>query len=104
MVVFFRTLSLIDSSFGIGLSVLNFSKYYYYSLIFTFTLVLITILGNLYLIPKLGITGASLAMFLSYLIYISLLLAFLYWKAKINPLSINQLKIIGIALCMILIS
>mgnify|MGYP002409672477 FL=1 len=65
---------------------------------------LITILGNLYLIPKLGITGASLAMFLSYLIYISLLLAFLYWKAKINPLSINQLKIIGIALCMILIS
>lgn len=104
-VVFFIGLSrLIDSSFGIGLSVLNFSKYYYYSLIFTFTLVLITILGNLYLIPKLGITGASLAMFLSYLIYISLLLAFLYWKAKINPLSINQLKIIGIALCMILIS
>ena len=37
--VFIGLSRLIDSSFSVSLSVLNFSKYYYYSLLFTFALV-----------------------------------------------------------------
>ena len=104
-VVFFIGISrLIDSSFGVALSVLNFSKYYYYSLLFTFSLVLVTILANLYFIPILGITGASLGTFLSYLVYIVLLLTFLKWKLKITPLSLPLLKILAIVAVMIALS
>ena len=104
VVLFIGLSRLIDSSFGVGLSVLNFSKYYYYSLLFTFSLVLLTILGNLYFIPMLGITGASLAMFLSYLVYIAALLVFLQGKLKVCPLSYNQLKILAVVAWMILLS
>ncbi len=98
-VVFFIGLSrLIDSSFSVGLSVLNFSKYYYYSLIFTFSLLGLVFVSNLYFINLYGMTGAALAMFLSYLIYILSLLAFLQWKLKVSPLSYRLVKIAIIAL------
>ncbi|NLJ83265.1 MAG: lipopolysaccharide biosynthesis protein [Bacteroidales bacterium] len=96
-VVFFIGLArLIDSSFGVGLSVLNFSKHYYYSLLFTFGLVIVTIMANLYFIPIFGMTGASLGTFLSYIFYIALLLAFIKIKLNVLPLSFNLLKIVFI--------
>ncbi|MDY0014981.1 MAG: polysaccharide biosynthesis protein [Bacteroidales bacterium] len=104
-VVFFIGLArLIDSSFGVSLAVLNFSKYYYYSLLFTFSLVILTVFTNLFFIPIYGMSGASLGTFLSVIVYIVLLLGFLQWKLKVTPLSFNLLKITGIVLLMLGIS
>lgn len=104
VVLFIGLARLIDSSFGVGLAILNFSKYYYYSLLFTFSLVILTVLANLFFIPLYGMSGASFGTFLSVIVYIILLLAFLQWKLKVSPLSYNLLKIIGIFLIMFAIS
>lgn len=104
-VVFFIGLSrLIDSSFSVSLSVLNFSKYYYYSLLFTFALVGLVIASNLQFIPIFGMTGAALAMLVSYTLYIISLLIFTQWKLKINPLSYGLIKVVVTALLIIAIS
>ena len=104
-VVFFIGLSrLIDSSFSVSLAVLNFSKYYYYSLLFTFALVGLVIASNLQFIPIFGMTGAALAMLVSYTLYIISLLIFTQWKLKINPLSYGLIKVVVTALLIIAIS
>ena len=96
-VVFILGLSrLFISTFGVGTSVLGYSRYYYMSLIFTVFLTTSAILLNIYLIPILGINGSALSNLISYVLYISMLLVLIRWKIGTNPLSWAQLKVVVI--------
>ncbi|MDR2084275.1 MAG: polysaccharide biosynthesis C-terminal domain-containing protein [Bacteroidales bacterium] len=92
------------STLYVGVTILNFSKHYYYSLIFTFILTGVAIILNNYLIPIWGINGAALASLFSYFIYFILLLSLIYFKTKTSPLSINQLKILLIIILMFILN
>lgn len=94
-VVFILALSrLFNSSFSIGTSVLGYSRYYYWSLIFTFILTGAAILLNIKLIPLMGMNGSALSNLLSYIIYFALLLALVRWKIGTSPFSWQQLKVL----------
>ncbi|MCD7930139.1 MAG: oligosaccharide flippase family protein [Tannerellaceae bacterium] len=95
-VVFFMSMAkLIEVTFIFGGTVIAYSKYYYWRLYFTFFLAVITIIGNLYLIPRLGITGAALAMLITTILSYTLQQWLIFRKIKINPYSFNLLKQVG---------
>ena len=89
-----------NSTFSIGSNALNFSKYYYLSLVFTILLTASAIALNILLIPHWGINGAALSNFLSYLLYFILLLILVKWKLHISVFSWGQLKIVVIILAL----
>jgi len=90
--------TLMNTSLTVGGVVLNYSRYYYYSLIFTFILVTGGITLNALCIPAFGINGAALATISSYTIYYILLLSLVNWKVKVNSFSLEQLKALTIIL------
>lgn len=95
---------LFNSTFSVGATVLNFSKHYYYSLIFSFGLTALAIFLNLKLIPLWGISGAALATLFSYFIYYVFLLALTYYKTKVTPISLKQLIVAGLIIGLFLLN
>ena len=91
---------LIYSTFAVTTTVLSYSKYYYYSLIFTVLLAGMSIGLNVWLVPKLDINGGALANVVSYLIYFILLVAFIKWKISVNPFSVKLLPVVVIVLAL----
>ena len=87
---------LYNSSFTIGNTILGFSKYYYFSLIFTVLLTASAIVLNVVLIPVWGMNGAAMATLLSYVFAYSLLLLYIRYKIGTSPFSLAQLKVVGI--------
>ena len=84
---------LVYSTFGVVTTALSYSKYYYYSLIFTVLLAGMSVGLNIWLVPKWDINGGALAQMLSYLIYFILLIAFIKWKVGVMPLSKKLLPV-----------
>jgi len=100
-VVFIVGLSrLFNSAFSVGTSVLGYSKYYYFSLIFTFLLTGTAILLNIAWIPIWGLNGAALATLVSYVIYYFFLLGLVRWKIKTSPFSFKQIVVVLIILAL----
>jgi len=91
-------LALLNSSVNVGASVLGYSRFYYFSLIFTFLITALAIYLNNLLIPIWGMNGAAMASLLASLINYTLLLSLNRWKMKTSPFSFNQLKIVVIIL------
>ena len=91
---------LIYSTFAVTTTVLSYSKYYYYSLIFTILLVGMSLGLNAWLVPKWDINGGALSSTVSYLVYFILLLAFIKWKIGVMPLSKKLLSVSAIVLAM----
>lgn len=89
---------LLIATFNATLSVLNFSKYYYLSLIYSFILTGASLYFNNLLVPIWGIDGAAMANLLSYAIYFALLCVTIGLLCKASPLSMPQLKITGLLL------
>ena len=81
-----------NSTLSPGAGPLQFSKYYYMSLIFTLLLTVSAILLNIWLIPLYGMNGSAFADFGSYLIYFICLLILVKWKLNISVFSWGQLK------------
>lgn len=86
----------INSTLFVGQSVLNYSKYYYYSLLFTVLLTASAVILNIVLIPRMGMNGAALSNLISYLLFFISLLFVVYVKLGINIFSIAQLKVAAI--------
>ena len=83
----------INSTLFVSSSALNYSKYYYWSFVFTVMLTAMAIVLNVVLIPRYGMDGASLSHLISYFtFYVSLLIVVLL-KLKINIFSKAQLKV-----------
>lgn len=94
-VVFILAFSrLFNSSFTIGNTILGFSKYYYFSLVFTVLLTASAIALNVLLIPLWGMNGAALATLISYVFAFSLLLMYIKRKMGTSPFSMAQLKVL----------
>lgn len=92
MVVFILSIvKIINTSLNVGATVLSYSRYYYYSLLFTVILTVTAIYMNIKLIPIWGMNGAALASLASYIVYYLFLLTFVNVKVKVNPLSMREL-------------
>ena len=89
---------LVYSTLGVTTTVLSYSKLYYYSLIFTILLAILSIGLNSWLVPIWDITGGALADVASYLVYFILLVAFIKWKIGVNPLSKKLLPVAAVVL------
>ncbi|MDR0667710.1 MAG: oligosaccharide flippase family protein [Prevotellaceae bacterium] len=101
-VVFFMGLAkLIEITLGFGNTLISFSKYYYWSLYFTFFIIGIGILTNSLLIPLLGIAGSAIATTISCLLSGSVQQWIVLKKVKGNPYSLGTLKLILIFLLLI---
>ena len=99
-VVFILAISkLFVSVCSIGVSVLNYSRFYYYSLIFSAFYTIISIVFNNSFIPLWGMNGAALATLLSSVLYYAALLGLNYLKIKTCPFSSRQLQVLGLLLC-----
>lgn len=95
---------LLNSTLSVGCTVLNYSRQYYYSLIFTFLLTASAVFLNVKLIPLWGMSGAAAATLFSYLLYFVLLL-FVVWKSiRVTPFSLNQLKVLAVLAAMLLMN
>ena len=91
---------LVYSTLGVTTTVLSYSRYYYYSLIFTILLAVMSIMLNSWLVPMWDISGGALANVGSYLVYFILLVAFIRWKIGVNPLSTKLLPVMTIVLAL----
>lgn len=89
---------LVYSTLGVTTTVLSYSKYYYYSLIFTILLAGMSISLNYWWVPRWDITGGALASVVSYLVYFILLMAFIRWKVGVNPLSLKMFPVAAVVL------
>ena len=85
---------LINSTLNVGVTVLSYSKIYYYSLFFTILLTVLAIILNLKLIPVWGMNGAALATLFAYTLHYLLLLALIRWKIGTSPLAFGHLKVL----------
>jgi len=94
VVLFIGLGKLIDVTTGINNLILIYSRYHRYLILFVLILGGITVAGNYLLIPILGITGAAIASMASYLIINTAVILFLYRKLKIQPFTLNSVKII----------
>lgn len=92
---------LVYSTFAVTTTVLSYSKYYYYSLIFTILLAGMSFGLNAWLVPKWDINGGALANAVSYLVYFILLLAFIKWRIGVMPLSKKLLPVAAIVLILL---
>ncbi len=92
---------LLYSTFQIGYSVVGYSKYYYVSLFFAIILTTTAIILNNMLIPLWGMNGAACATLFSYAIYYGVILTVTWVKLKTSIFSINQLKVVFIAILLL---
>ncbi len=95
---------LINSTLSIGTSALNYSKFYYFSLIFALLQTALSIYLNNRLITIWGINGAAAATLLSYAIYYIALLILVRQKIHTSPFSLAQFKILAIILVLLLLN
>jgi len=101
VILFIGAAKLFDAVTGINSAILGNSKYYYYSLLFIFVLAIISVVNNLLLIPIYGVVGAAIATAVSILLFNACMVAFVWWKLKVQPFSRNTLKsLLAIALVM----
>jgi O-antigen/teichoic acid export membrane protein len=94
-VIFFIGLgSLVDMATGANSSVFGTSKYYKVQTALLVVLVLVLVISNLILIPKLGVLGAALGSAGSLILLNILRYLFLYFKYKLQPYNIRFLYVI----------
>jgi O-antigen/teichoic acid export membrane protein len=91
---------LVYSTLAVTTTVLSYSKYYYYSLVFTILLAGMSIGLNEWLVPKWDINGGALAYVFSYLVYFLLLLAYIKWKIGVQPFSGKMMLVLVVILVM----
>lgn len=89
---------LYDSLLGNNNSILYNSDYYKTVLVMGVCLAVMTILFNFWLIPLYGLNGAALATFLAICIFNTAKLFYVQAKFKIQPFTIDTLKILGLLL------
>ncbi|WP_418510002.1 lipopolysaccharide biosynthesis protein [Corallibacter sp.] len=94
VVVFVISFSkLLETLLGNNNAILFNSDYYRMVLLLGVFLAILTIILNMYFIPKFGINGAAFATFIAMFLYNVAKIWFVYFKFKINPFSINTSKV-----------
>jgi len=93
VVLILGLMGVLNSSVNVGTTILTYSKYYYYSLIFTFIVSATAISLNIFLIPIWGMSGAATASRLATSLNYMLMLSLNWIKMKTSPFSIGQLRV-----------
>lgn len=93
-----------NSTLFVSSSVLNYSKYYYWSLIFTVILTGMAIFLNVMLIPRMGMDGAALSQLISYLIFYLSLILLVKIKMGIGIFSLAHVKVVVMMAGLILLN
>ena len=104
VVVLLGIAKIIGSTLFVSSSALNYSKYYYWSLIFTLILTSSAILLNVLLIPRMGMDGAAVSQLLSYTLFHLLLLILIKIKLNINILSLRHVRVIVIFIGLVILN
>ncbi len=86
---------LVYATLSVGTTVLNYSKYYYFTLLFSFILTVTAICMNVGLIPPWGMIGAAAASLGSYILYFTLLLWVVRKCVHVSPFSGRQWKVLA---------
>ena len=94
VLIFISAGELINAGTGMCGGIIAYSKNYPFDLILRFILAIVTIVSNLIFIPIWGITGAAFATALSLAIYNVLKVIFVWNQFKMQPYSLETLKII----------
>ncbi len=102
VVLFLGLAQLLIATFTSLVSVLNYSRYYYLSLVFSLLLTTLSVFLNNSLIPRYGMNGAAAANLISYAVYYIILCISIIGLCKASPFSLSQLKT-TILLCMLFI-
>jgi O-antigen/teichoic acid export membrane protein len=87
-----------DLMTGVNAEILGTSDYYKIDLFFYSLLAIMTVYFNNLFIPIWGINGAAAASALAIFIFNSIRYLFIYWKFRIQPFSLNTLKVILIGI------
>ena len=83
-----------NSATGVNYSIITYSNYYKLGAAFYFSLLIITIGLNIFLIPRYGIMGAAIATCLVSVLNNLLRLIFIKMKLNMQPFSFNSLKLV----------
>ena len=92
-----------NSATGVNYSILTYSSHYKLGAVFYASLLLLTIILNMLLIPLYGIMGAAIATCLASVIHNLLRFTFIKIKLNMQPFTIDNLKIILIIVVSVLI-
>ena len=95
---------LIYSTLAVVTTALSYSKFYYYSLVFTILLATMSLVLNYWFVPRWDINGGALANMVSYFIYYILLLTFIKWKLGVMPISKPLLPVVVIILILLVLN
>lgn len=85
---------LTEITFNFGASLIQYSKYYYWSTIFIIFLSLLTVLTNYLLIPIWGVAGSAIATAITCFVSYTLQQFIIFRKIKVNPFSKSTVKIL----------
>ena len=86
----------LNSSLSIGTDILNYSRKYVWGLVFIAVLTGSALIFNNTLIGPWSINGAAMATLLSYVLYFTMLLAFLWKQLHVSLFSVAQLKVAAV--------
>lgn len=94
VVLFLGLANLLNSTLCIATNILNFSRYYAFSLLFILLLTASAIGLNIWLVPCWGVSGAACATLFAYIIYFLPLLIFLWRRLRVSLFSAKQLQVV----------
>jgi O-antigen/teichoic acid export membrane protein len=89
---------LFDLATGLNGTILTLSKYYRYDTYIMVSLILITILLNLFLIPIYGMNGAAFALAIATVYFNLIRYLLVWWKLGMQPFSFDLVKIIIVSI------
>ena len=94
VVLIISSAKLIQMSFGCGPAILATSTFYRITLPFSISMAISVYLLNDYLIDLYGINGAAISTFIVLFIFTIIKILYIVFKIKIQPYSLNSLKIL----------
>lgn len=92
VILFIGLSKVYDAATGLNGQILGNSKYYYFYLWSTPLTGLITVVNLIIFIPIFGINGAAIASLITMVLNNSILVFIVYYKLKVQPFSINNIK------------
>ncbi|MDR2293400.1 MAG: oligosaccharide flippase family protein [Prevotellaceae bacterium] len=101
VVLFLGIAKIITMTLNFGGVLISYSRYYYWSLFFSFFIFGTGFAANLLLIPILGMTGASLATLTACILSYSVQQWIVLKKIKGNPYTINTIKQVALILTLV---
>ncbi len=104
VVIILGIAKIINSTLFVSSSALNYSKYYYWTLIFTLMLTSMAIILNVLLIPRIGMDGAALSQLISYLVFYLCLIVVVKFKINIGIFSKSHLKVLALMAGLVLLN